>query len=168
MATPSQIKQQFQLEKEAISCGKMKLHASLKKLEEKSYASASVYGVSSIATALPLVIKELESTKRKLRNGQAGKFYRPIAEYVDELAHLQSNAPAMGWLFVKRRMVAELSPHWEKKFKSFEHDAAAAASLIDVPMPPSGDVPMMTSETPKAVLRRASGFAAMAAMAVAV
>ena len=53
-------------------------------------------------------------------------------EYVDELAHLQSNAPAMGWLFVNRRMVAELGPHWEKKFKSFEHDAAAAASLGQV------------------------------------
>ncbi len=88
MATPSQIKQQFQLEKEAISCGKMKLHDSLKRLEEKSYASASVYGVSSIATALPLVIKEIESTKKKLRNGQAGKFYRPIAQYVDELEPL--------------------------------------------------------------------------------
>ena len=41
-------------------------------------------------------------------------------EYVDELAHLQSNAPAMGWLFVNRRMVAELGPHWEKKFKCFD------------------------------------------------
>jgi len=53
-------------------------------------------------------------------------------EYVDELAHLQSNAPAMGWLFVKRRMVAELGPDWQKKFKSFEHGAAAAASLGQV------------------------------------
>ena len=53
-------------------------------------------------------------------------------EYVDQLAHLQSNAPAMGWLFVKRRMLAELGPHWEKKFKNFEHDAAAAASLGQV------------------------------------
>ncbi len=50
----------------------------------------------------------------------------------------------------------------------FSTISAAAASPIDVPMPPSGEVPMMTSETPKAVLRRASGFAAMAAMAVAV
>jgi len=34
------------------------------------------------------VIKEIESTKKKLRNGQAGKFYRPIAQYVDELEPL--------------------------------------------------------------------------------
>ncbi len=53
-------------------------------------------------------------------------------EYVEELAHLQNNAPAMGWLFVKRRMAAELGPDWQKKFKEFEHDAAAAASLGQV------------------------------------
>lgn len=53
-------------------------------------------------------------------------------EYVEELAELQSNAPAMGWLFVKRRMAAELGPGWQKRFKSFDHDAAAAASLGQV------------------------------------
>ena len=53
-------------------------------------------------------------------------------EYVEELAHLQNNAPAMGWLFVKRRMAAELGVDWEKKFRSFEHTAAAAASLGQV------------------------------------
>ena len=29
-------------------------------------------------------------------------------EYTKELMHLQSNAPPMGWLFVKRRMATEL------------------------------------------------------------
>ncbi len=53
-------------------------------------------------------------------------------EYVEELAHLQSNAPSMGWLFVRRRMAAELGPDWQKKFKSFERDATAAASLGQV------------------------------------
>ena len=53
-------------------------------------------------------------------------------EYVEELAHLQSNAPSMGWLFVKRRMASELGPDWQKRFKGFEHDAAAAASLGQV------------------------------------
>jgi predicted unusual protein kinase regulating ubiquinone biosynthesis (AarF/ABC1/UbiB family) len=38
----------------------------------------------------------------------------------------------MGWLFVRRRMIAELGPDWEKKFKSFEKDASAAASLGQV------------------------------------
>ncbi len=53
-------------------------------------------------------------------------------EYVDELIQLQANAPAMGWLFVKRRMAAELGPDWQNCFDSFEHEAAAAASLGQV------------------------------------
>ena len=40
-------------------------------------------------------------------------------EYSYELSQLQSNAPPMGWLFVKRRMVAELGSEWQKKFSSF-------------------------------------------------
>jgi predicted unusual protein kinase regulating ubiquinone biosynthesis (AarF/ABC1/UbiB family) len=53
-------------------------------------------------------------------------------EYVRELIQLQSNAPAMGWPFVRRRMMGELGPNWEKRFKSFEHEAARAASLGQV------------------------------------
>jgi predicted unusual protein kinase regulating ubiquinone biosynthesis (AarF/ABC1/UbiB family) len=53
-------------------------------------------------------------------------------EYTLELAKLQSEAPPMGWAFVKRRMTAELGPDWQKKFASFEHQPAAAASLGQV------------------------------------
>lgn len=53
-------------------------------------------------------------------------------EYALELAQLQANAPAMGWPFVKRRMASELGRTWQKKFGSFERDAAAAASLGQV------------------------------------
>ncbi|MDJ0610395.1 MAG: AarF/ABC1/UbiB kinase family protein [Kiloniellales bacterium] len=53
-------------------------------------------------------------------------------EYADELRQLQSNAPSMGWPFVKRRMRAELGPDWQKRFAEFEHTAAAAASLGQV------------------------------------
>jgi predicted unusual protein kinase regulating ubiquinone biosynthesis (AarF/ABC1/UbiB family) len=38
----------------------------------------------------------------------------------------------MGWAFVKRRMMAELGADWEKRFASFEHHPAAAASLGQV------------------------------------
>jgi predicted unusual protein kinase regulating ubiquinone biosynthesis (AarF/ABC1/UbiB family) len=54
------------------------------------------------------------------------------AEYAAELATLQSQAPPMGWAFVKRRMAAELGLGWEKKFANFEHKPAAAASLGQV------------------------------------
>jgi predicted unusual protein kinase regulating ubiquinone biosynthesis (AarF/ABC1/UbiB family) len=53
-------------------------------------------------------------------------------EYVKELIQLQSNAPSMGWPFVKRRMATELGPDWEKKYAEFGRDAVAAASLGQV------------------------------------
>ena len=53
-------------------------------------------------------------------------------EYAAELRQLQSNAPAMGWRFVRRRMAGELGPGWQARFASFEHEAAAAASLGQV------------------------------------
>ncbi len=53
-------------------------------------------------------------------------------EYANELIKLQSQAPPMGWAFVKRRMQAELGAGWEDRFKSFEHHPAAAASLGQV------------------------------------
>jgi predicted unusual protein kinase regulating ubiquinone biosynthesis (AarF/ABC1/UbiB family) len=53
-------------------------------------------------------------------------------EYIGELTKLQSQAPPMGWAFVKRRMQAELGPDWRKKFEDFDHHPAAAASLGQV------------------------------------
>ena len=54
------------------------------------------------------------------------------AEYAAELGQLQSQAPPMGWPFVRRRMAAELGPDWESRFASFEREAAASASLGQV------------------------------------
>jgi predicted unusual protein kinase regulating ubiquinone biosynthesis (AarF/ABC1/UbiB family) len=54
------------------------------------------------------------------------------AEYAAELTKLQSEAPPMGWAFVKRRMTAELGADWQTKFAQFEHHPAAAASLGQV------------------------------------
>ncbi len=53
-------------------------------------------------------------------------------EYAEQLAQLQANAPPMGWAFVRRRMASELGPDWESKFRHFEHEAVAAASLGQV------------------------------------
>jgi predicted unusual protein kinase regulating ubiquinone biosynthesis (AarF/ABC1/UbiB family) len=54
------------------------------------------------------------------------------AEYAQELVQLQSNAPAMGWPFVRRRMIGELGPDWQRRFGEFEKEAARAASLGQV------------------------------------
>jgi uncharacterized protein with PIN domain len=53
-------------------------------------------------------------------------------EYAQAMQQLQSNAPPMGWPFVKRRMRAELGEGWESRFAHFEKEAAAAASLGQV------------------------------------
>jgi predicted unusual protein kinase regulating ubiquinone biosynthesis (AarF/ABC1/UbiB family) len=53
-------------------------------------------------------------------------------EYVTELTQLQSDAPSMGWPFVRRRMASELGEDWQAKFKSFSRTAAHAASLGQV------------------------------------
>lgn len=53
-------------------------------------------------------------------------------EYVEELKQLQTNAPSMGWPFVRRRMASELGQDWRDRFGSFERDAAHAASLGQV------------------------------------
>ncbi|MCP5371428.1 MAG: AarF/ABC1/UbiB kinase family protein [Hyphomicrobiales bacterium] len=53
-------------------------------------------------------------------------------EYTRQFVQLQTNAPAMGWPFVRRRMQAELGAGWQSRFAEFEHTAAAAASLGQV------------------------------------
>ncbi len=53
-------------------------------------------------------------------------------EYAGQLAELQSNAPAMSWGFVRRRMAGELGVDWQSKFIEFGQEASAAASLGQV------------------------------------
>jgi len=53
-------------------------------------------------------------------------------EVAAPLLELQANAPPMGAGFVSRRMATELGRDWEKKFRSFDRNAAAAASLGQV------------------------------------
>ena len=54
------------------------------------------------------------------------------AEYAEELAKLQNEAPPMGAAFVRRRMAAELGLDWQNRFGSFDFKPAAAASLGQV------------------------------------
>lgn len=54
------------------------------------------------------------------------------AEYARELSQLQANAPEMGVAFTRRRMQSELGHDWQKRFASFELQAAHAASLGQV------------------------------------
>ena len=53
-------------------------------------------------------------------------------EYAQKLSELQSNAPPMSWVFVRRRMKAELGDNWEDNFSQFDKEASFAASLGQV------------------------------------
>jgi predicted unusual protein kinase regulating ubiquinone biosynthesis (AarF/ABC1/UbiB family) len=53
-------------------------------------------------------------------------------EFAAQLTELQTNAPAMGPAFVRRRMAAELGPDWLTRFAQFDQTPAAAASLGQV------------------------------------
>jgi predicted unusual protein kinase regulating ubiquinone biosynthesis (AarF/ABC1/UbiB family) len=53
-------------------------------------------------------------------------------ELAESLLQLQSNAPPMGWSFVRRRMTLELGGSWQQQFASFDREACAAASLGQV------------------------------------
>jgi len=53
-------------------------------------------------------------------------------EFAAQLTELQTNAPAMGPPFVRRRMAAELGPDWRRRFAEFDLAPSAAASLGQV------------------------------------
>ena len=53
-------------------------------------------------------------------------------EFAQQFAELQTNAPAMGPAFVRRRMAAELGPDWASRFGDFDLTPAHAASLGQV------------------------------------
>ncbi len=87
---------------------------------------------ASDATALTSALGRLKGPLMKVAQLMATIPDLLPPEYAAELQKLQSEAPPMGWAFVKRRMMAELGPDWETKFASFEHQPAAAASLGQV------------------------------------
>src|ERR1700756_1146331 len=87
---------------------------------------------SSEASALASALGNLKGPLMKVAQLMATIPDLLPPEYAAELAKLQSEAPPMGWAFVKRRMQAELGADWQQKFASFEHRPAAAASLGQV------------------------------------
>jgi len=81
--TPSQIDEQVKLEREAINQGLKRLQDQTIKLEDQSYASATVYGISSIDTLLPLVIERINKTNKKIHEGHYGHSFKDIHVYLN-------------------------------------------------------------------------------------
>jgi DNA-directed RNA polymerase len=85
LPTPAQIDEQIELEREQIRQGLKLLHDNTKKLEDKSYASASIYGVVSIDQLLPLVVKRIQDSHARIKQGSAGVAFAEIKRYLQDL-----------------------------------------------------------------------------------
>lgn len=91
------------------------------KIERQEHAEALVKALGNLKGPLMKVGQILSTIPEALP-----------PEYAQTMQQLQSDAPSMGWPFVRRRMKTELGPDWETRFESFEKEASAAASLGQV------------------------------------
>ena len=94
MPTPAQIEEQVKLERDQISQGLKRLHDNTRQLEQKSYASATIYGITSIDTLLPLVVERIESTNNRIKEGKTGRSFKEIQQYLTDLEPLAAAAIA--------------------------------------------------------------------------
>ncbi len=101
MPTPAQIDEQIALEREQIKQGLKELRDNTYKLEEKSYASASVYGVVSIDQLLPLVVARIQDTHLRIRQGSAGVAFAEIIQYLADIEPEAASAIALKVTFDK-------------------------------------------------------------------
>ena len=92
MPTPAQIDEQIALEREQIRQGLERLRDNTVKLQDKEYASASVYGCSSIQELLPKAIRQIKETAfARIHKGHTG---RNLAEIHKYLADIEPEAAA--------------------------------------------------------------------------
>ena len=101
MLTQSEIDAQIQFEREAISHGLRKLHKNTQELENKSYASASVYGAASIDVLLPQLVKHIEDTTHDRLTRGRGHQFQLIKTYVSQLEALAAATIALKVTFDK-------------------------------------------------------------------
>ena len=85
MHTEAQIEEQITLEREQIRQGLERLRDNTVKLQDKEYASASVYGVSSIEELLPKVIQQIKSTANRIHEGKTGVAFAEIRHYLADI-----------------------------------------------------------------------------------
>ena len=91
MPTPAQIDEQIKLEREQIRQGLERLRDNTVKLQDKEYASASIYGCSSIEDLLPKVIQQIKDTDNRIHEGKTGVAFAEINQF---LAGIEEEAAA--------------------------------------------------------------------------
>ena len=85
MITQEQLEEQIALEREAIAQGLKRLQDNMIKLEDKDYASATIYGVASIEKLLPLVTERIKETNDRIHTRKNGAAFKEIKQYLDGL-----------------------------------------------------------------------------------
>jgi len=95
------IEEQLKLERDQISQGLKCLTDNTIKLENKSYASATVYGIASIDSLLPLVVKRIKDTNLRIHKGHTGVAFKEIHNNLDSLEPLAAAAIACKVTFDK-------------------------------------------------------------------
>jgi len=101
MPTPAQIDEQVQLERDQIRQGLKRLRDNTDALQQRSYASATVYGVASIDMLLPRLVKRIEDTNNRIHEGKNGAAFKEIAQYISDLEPLAAAAIALKLTFDK-------------------------------------------------------------------
>ena len=94
MPTPAQIDEQINHERDAIAQGLKRLKDNTKNLEEKSYASASIYGITTIDALLPLVVARIKETNSHIHERHIGKAFKEIHKYLSDIEPLAAAAIA--------------------------------------------------------------------------
>ena len=101
MPTPAQIDEQIELERDQIKQGLKELRDNTYKLEEKSYASASVYGVVSIDKLLPVVVARIQETNDRIRERKTGRAFKEIIHFLADIEPEAAAAIALKVTFDK-------------------------------------------------------------------
>ena len=110
MPFPHEIEAQVKLERDAIKHGLTKLHKNTKQLEDKEYASASVYGASSIQAAMDEVSAFLRDKFSDLRQRKNGQYFKEI------IGHLNDVEPeALAAIALKRTFDTVFSKKQDRK-----------------------------------------------------
>jgi len=97
----SLIEEQVTLERSQVSQGLKRLNDNTFKLEDQSYASASVYGIASIDALLPLLVNKITMTNSRIHERQNGRAFKEIHKYLADLEPLAAAAIACKITFDK-------------------------------------------------------------------
>ena len=101
MPTPEQIDEQVELERDQIRQGLKRLTDQTIKLEDQEYASATIYGISSIDTLLPLLVQRMNDTNKRIHEGHNGVLFHEIRKYLSGLEPIAAAAIACKLAFDK-------------------------------------------------------------------